>query len=374
MQDDELAWVNQELQSKSVSELAAELSAELNGIPFKPPAYRLLTGFEIVHLPAQKWLIRNVLPETGLAAIFGAPGSGKTFLALDLAHAIASDREWFGIPVKHTNVCYVALEGEGGIAKRYKALMQKYPAQCDMRFTIQPFSLIDVTNISELADSIIRTNGSGGVVIIDTLNRASPGCDENSSSDMGRIIAGSKLLQDLIGGLILLIHHSGKESQKGMRGHSSLIAALDAAIEVTRTSDVRQWKLAKAKDGADGQEYSFRLDVIELEHDDQGEPITSCVVSEDKSVETVKRAKTPQGATQQIVYAALNELLRGSRDFGKAGAPTHRPCLELEEAIIQVSSRLTCRPDQRQFQARRAIAAMQSKGIFQVNAGWIWLI
>jgi stage III sporulation protein SpoIIIAA len=42
------------------------------------------------------WLIKNVLPDAGLIVLFGASGSGKTFVAIDLAYAIAMGIQWRG--------------------------------------------------------------------------------------------------------------------------------------------------------------------------------------------------------------------------------------------------------------------------------------
>lgn len=120
---------------------------------------------------------------------------------------------------------------------------------------------------------------TGGVLVIDTLNRAAPGADENDAAAMGAIIAGLKALQTELGGLVLAVHHTGKDATKGLRGHSSLHAALDAALEVTRTEDMREWRTAKAKDGSDDQGHPFRLEVVELGTDEDGEPITSCAIA-----------------------------------------------------------------------------------------------
>ena len=119
---------------------------------------------------------------------------------------------------------------------------------------------------------------AGGIVCLDTLNRAAPGIDENDSSEMGLLIDAAKAMQAEIGGLVVLVHHAGKDATKGLRGHSSLHAALDAVLEVTRTGERREWNLAKSKDGEDGKAHAFRLDVVELGEDADGWPVSSCVV------------------------------------------------------------------------------------------------
>ena len=110
---------------------------------------------------------------------------------------------------------------------------------------VQPFRLLNADDINELVLAI-KAAGSGDVVVLDTLSRATPGSDENDSKAMGQIVAASKVLQECIGGLVLLIHHTGKDASKGMRGHSSLHAALDCAIEVRRNGDHREWLVAKS--------------------------------------------------------------------------------------------------------------------------------
>ncbi len=152
--------------------------------------------------------------------------------------------------------------------------------------------------------------GPGALTFIDTQNAAAPGTDENSSADMGRIIEAAKALQRLIGGLVVLVHHTGKDATKGLRGHSSLLAALDAAIEVTRDEDRREWRLAKSKDGKDGEAHPFRLEVVQLGQDDEGEPVTSCVVRVDTAGDDIRRAKVPQGGNQRLVYEGIRGLFK----------------------------------------------------------------
>ena len=87
---------------------------------------------------------------------------------------------------------------------------------------------------------------------------------------MGLILAGMKRLQEITGGLVIIVHHTGKDASKGLRGHSSLAAALDGAIEVERTQTSRSWSAAKVKDGEDGKQRAFKLHVVDLGRDGDG--------------------------------------------------------------------------------------------------------
>jgi RecA-family ATPase len=116
------------------------------------------------------------------------------------------------------------------------------------------FTLMSETDVAELADLILTEVGPAPVVFIDTLNQSAPGSDENSSSDMGRLIGNANQLADSVQGLVILIHHSGKDQPRGMRGHSSLFAAMDVVIEVISESGTRRWQVTKSKDTEGGAE------------------------------------------------------------------------------------------------------------------------
>ncbi len=351
-----------------------ELAAILAKPNTPPMRFRLLSAADLANAPPLRWLVRGVLPAEGLAALYGPSGSGKSFLVLDLAAAIAgSAGEWFARRVAPAPVTYAALEGEAGLSKRLDAWRQhhKKPSPDHLRFIAEPFDLLNAADVEELARSIKAGGGAGGMVIIDTLNRSAPGADENSSVDMGNLIAAAKQLQGMVGGLVLLVHHSGKDASKGLRGHSSLYAALDAAIEVSKTEARREWSIAKSKDDETGAVHAFRLEVVSLGTDDEGEEVTSCVVVRDETREAVKRVTLPRGGNQLLAMNALAEPLRNSKHFGKAGAMPGRPCLELEEAVRAVADCLTVEPRRRNERARDALTGLIGRGIYSLQDGWL---
>lgn len=342
----------------------------------REPRYKLLTADGLVALPALRWLVRGVLPAEGLAAIFGASGSGKSFLALDLAAAVADGSPWFGCPATSVRAVYVGLEGEAGFSQRVSAWRSHHGRTLPdaLHFVMQPLDLRNAGDVCALAEAVITAGAAGGLLVVDTLNRAAVGADENSSADMGEVISALKKLQVALGGLVLVVHHAGKDQARGMRGHSSLHAALDAAVEVVRTDDRREWIVRKSKDGRDGGAHPFRLRVVEIGTDDDGEPITSCVVeSAEDAGQAVRRVRVPQGGNQRIAWDALGELLRASPAFGKAGAPATRPCVELETAVAAVRDRLVTDPKRRTERTRQAITGLVASGLLKLNEGWLWV-
>ena len=338
--------------------------------PPKPaPRYKLLGAGELRDLPPLAWRVRGVLPAVGLAALYGPSASGKSFLAFDMAAAIAEGQRWFDCRVEAAPVVYAALEGEAGFKLRAQAWeVSRGRALPDgLRMMLQPFKLTDGQDVLDLAAVV----PAGAVVVVDTLNRAAPTADENSSRDMGEILEAAKTLQTLTRGLVLLVHHTGKNAAAGLRGHSSLFAAMDAAIEVSRDGDRREWKVAKSKDGIDGEARPFKLQVETLGVEETGEAITSCVVLRDTAAQDVRAVKLPQGGNQRVVLDALRPLFKDGTT-GKPGAPPLRPCIELEAAITAAASKLTCPTDKRTSRTREAITGLVARGVLGCNEGWLW--
>lgn len=340
-----------------------------------PPRYRLLTADQLKDLPKQEWAAKHLLPSEGLAAIFGASGSGKSFLALDLVAKLAEAGSFFGhgVPKVH-RVVVLELEGQSGVPRRVQAweVANGRPFPKNVQFVFDGFNLLEGADLAALAEAI-QSSGGCHILAIDTLNRAAPGADENSSRDASLILESAKWLQAALGGLVLLIHHTGKDSTKGMRGHSSLFAAMDAVIEVNRTAGRREWTLIKSKDDSEGQSFGFMLEAVNLGADASGEAVTSCVIRTDDAPPD-NRPTPPKGGNQRIVYDALAPLFRESTKFGKEDAPATRPCVELEDAIERVKDRLAVEPKRRRERVQQAITGMVASGVLGCSRGWLWLI
>ena len=270
---------------------------------------------------------------------------------------------------------YAALEGEAGFKLRAQAWeMSRGRALPDgLRMMLQPFKLTEPQDVADLAAVV----PAGAVVVLDTLNRAAPTADENSSRDMGEILEAAKTLQAATGGLVVLVHHTGKNAAAGLRGHSSLFAAMDAAIEVCRDGDRREWKVAKSKDGMDGEACPFKLAVEVLGFEPTGETVTSCVVQRDTAAQDVRAVKLPQGGNQRVVLDALRDLLQKAGPLNTPGAPSTcppgRPAVELEVVLPRIAERLTVAPDRKTERARDAVTGLVSRGVVGCDKGWIWM-
>jgi hypothetical protein len=78
-----------------------------------------------------------------------------------------------------------------------------------------------------------------------------------------------------------VIHHTGKDRERGERGHSSLRGNVDTSIEVVKdaTSSVSTATIVKQRDGKEGLSRSFKLLPVTIGYDEDQAPITSCAVT-----------------------------------------------------------------------------------------------
>lgn len=211
-------------------------------------------------------LIDGVLDLNCLSVMYGAPGCGKTFLALDMANSIASGSAWNGAQVTQGLVLYIAAEGAGGIFLRTKSLRERRSPY--LQVISDAVNLLDVDrDVMGLIRQIKRLERKYGptrLIVFDTLARCLHGADENSNATMSDLTQVTDLLRDATGAHVMLIHHSGKVANRGMRGHSGLLGACDTALRLVGTKDVVV-NAEKQKDLEERPVCAFRLKSVAVE-------------------------------------------------------------------------------------------------------------
>jgi RecA-family ATPase len=185
------------------------------------------------------YLVKGVLPRTGLVVVWGPPKCGKSFWVFDLVMHVALGRKYRGHRVQQGRVVYLALEGGSGFAARIEAWRRRCLAEHDQAV---PFFLID-TPLALVADqgdliAAIREqlqDEPPATVVIDTLNRSLTG-SENKDEDMGAYIRAADAIRAAFDCLVIIIHHCGVVGNRP-RGHTSLSGADDAQIAVERDKE-----------------------------------------------------------------------------------------------------------------------------------------
>lgn len=270
--------------------------------------YIFLSNTDVQNKPPVKWLVHKVIKAGGLSCIYGMSGSGKTFLTLDMLLSVASGRNWFEMKTMQVPVTYLCLESRNAIAMRIRAWeMNNQSCPDNFKQIHDDFDFKFKKDVIELAELINNSNMNQGLIAIDTFNASIHGLDENSSRDMGVVLQHLKLLSKLTDCAIAIVHHSGKDSSQGMRGHSSLHAALDNIIEV-KSAAYSSWRVVKNKDAEDNLSFNFKLTPIEIGEDSEGDSISSCFV--EASSIPASTSKMPSGKNQVLVHDKLMSTLK----------------------------------------------------------------
>jgi hypothetical protein len=265
--------------------------------------------------PPPTYYIPGLWPHADLLVVYGDSGSGKSFVVTDMALSIARGVHWRDLQARQGRVVYIVAEGSGGYSQRLKA----YGIHHQVSLAGIPFFVMPAAPNLLVSDDIkgvvqaIKAIGGADIVIFDTLAQVTPGANENSAEDMGLAIANSRAIARAVGGMAVLIHHSGKDATKGARGWSGLRAAADAQLEVVRLENgSRLIQTTKQKDGKDDGRWGFSLEDVVVGFNEEGEGVTSCVVVE-AAVQAPGRANKAErvGVWERTVMETFAELQVG---------------------------------------------------------------
>jgi hypothetical protein len=328
------------------------------------------------------YLVKGILPRTGLAVVWGPPKCGKSFWTFDLVVHIALGREYRGRKVQQGVVGYCALEGGGGFGNRIEAWRKQHGngggENVPFYLIRQPFDLVADHQILIAAIRAELGKAAPSAIVIDTLNRAMGGGDENKSDDMGKFIKALGAVQAAFDCLIVVVHHCGIIGTRP-RGHTSLAGADDVQIRIERDKDgVIKATVEHAKDFEAGDVLACKLDRVELSTDSDGDPISSCVIVASEA--SAAEPKLPK--VQQLAYDALKRTIKdegvevkADSEMAKKGVPIgQRACLS--ESWRQCFYRLheARRPEAKRQALFRATLQLEDSKLIALAGQYIWLL
>jgi KaiC/GvpD/RAD55 family RecA-like ATPase len=364
------------LVAQSVGEV--EMDQPLESTPPAAPhiPYQVIPADEFASRPIPAWLMYGVLPRQHVGMVYGASGSGKSFIVLDMCMAHARGIQWRGLSTAQCGVTYVAAEGAGGFVKRVRAYCQHH--NVDMSEVSKWFGVIDgapdfmdveeVKRVRAAIDARVHATGVPvGLIVLDTLSRVTPDADEQSK-EMGVALDLATRLAKSTGALVLIVHHSGKDATRGARGWSGMKAAMDVELEVARADDhglVRCLTVSKSKDGEDGEQFFFSLESVELGVDADLNVITSAIVKtvEPPAADDAKGSKPLTGLRLKI-YNHVTSL----------GQNTGIEPEAIVDEIVAGMPKVEGKRDTRKQVVKKALTDLCTEGYFAVVDGCIDLI
>ena len=323
------------------------------------------------------YLVKGIINCGSMNTIVGPPGSGKTFFAIDMAGHIATGTNWCGRRVKSALVVYVAAEAGESILRRFHAWRchkvddsRKNPIPLEI--LTRGVNLLDSAEIGafiEILRALEQKYGQKiGLVVFDTLSRSIPGGKENSPEDMSKVVKCVEMLRYEFGAAVVLIAHTGKNEEAGVRGHSSIHAGNDVEIRVKCNVAT----IVKSRDAEDGAELPFELKVIELGSDSDGDLQTTCVVDHQKGAPKKRKRKEPS-KTGVIALRALQTMADGGKLPSSSVFPENARGCSLDTWRNEYYRTSGVDDKQKRTYFGRAKVDLLSKGHIRIFNEWVGL-
>lgn len=334
-----------------------------------------------------RWLVKDVLPASSFAAIYGRPGSFKSFCALYLASMIASGRDAFGNATTQGACVYVAGEGGAGLKRRRDALLRQHdlPSDLPVHFVKAQLNLsTSLEDMEALFAAIRAASVAPSLIIFDTFARIFIG-DENSAKDVGACIAILGAIQAEFNCCVCIVHHSAKSNDQAMRGSSALLGAVDTELHCEKISPegakdrIGQLTITKQKDGADDIRLGYRMDIIHLSDIDSDLTSLALVPVDKKELSATieraaKRAK-PKGVSGQALEALRKAIeAHGEPVIAGDNIPPKMRCVRLETWRNYWRNETTTEGSTERNAWARARQTLRDEGLVGNWGEWVWLI
>jgi hypothetical protein len=133
------------------------------------------------------------------------------------------------------------------------------------------------------------------------------------------------------------VHHSGKNEAAGARGHSSLLGALDAEMEVVKLSPeesedrIGQFTVTKQKDGEDGFKICYRMAQVPISMVGEKKSLVVEVIDEAEAEGLREGKRRPLSAQQKLVLDALQKAI------DEAGEKSKSDRIPRDVSVVKIS-------------------------------------
>jgi hypothetical protein len=203
----------------------------------------------------------------------------------------------------------------------------------------EPISIDNPSDMAKLKSAITQIKPA--LVIFDTFSSLVSNTNENDNGDVARVLnLVRNTCHNEYGTSSIIVHHTGKDDTKGMRGASAFKNNVDFSIELKRGGGSNTvMSCEKMKDGENFKDIYMAAKVVDLEIiDDDGEPVTSLAMT------SVEGSKPDFKTTKSLNEKELATLAAISEAISEASeAPPQHIVERFGEAVKQVVSIATLR-------------------------------
>lgn len=201
-----------------------------------------LTYDQLPEPPADDWLIDGLIQAQSLVVLYGPPGRGKTFLAINAALCVATGTPCLGKSVKQGTVFFVAAEDGARTKRRVDGWLQDrgLTPPANAFYSLAAPNLFDPQIVAKFCDNVQKASdktGAPGLIVIDNLARcmAALGASDSETGVTGQIMARIDDIKAKTGAAVLLLHHTNKQDEVE-RGSTTIRATADCMIMADGTT------------------------------------------------------------------------------------------------------------------------------------------
>jgi hypothetical protein len=250
---EDVAWTREVAQARTDLEVAMGTRQEGAGpIDFIDAETLLETEYG-----PTPWLVDGICTEQAVMVIGGEPKTAKTWAALELAIAVATDTPFVGeFKVREANgrgaFLFLCEDNPRSVQNRLRSMIKgRGPvlAGWGQRLAVKALGSMRIDDVAALARYVATVRRAAfrpALVVFDPLRDLHQN-NEDSSTEMAGVYKALRALRTVLGCAVVFVHHSGKATADGekrrggqkLRGSSALHGAVDAGLYLTGPSRER---------------------------------------------------------------------------------------------------------------------------------------
>lgn len=294
--------------------------------------------------PKTRWMVHGLITDGGTAAIATEPKSAKTWLGTEIALAVATGTtvcgEFATTTPRHVAYFY-AEDFDSKVQTRIRALLAgRRLTEAPTTFHAQPRGrFLDLTRDDDLAVVIASCRHIGNVdlLVLDPLRDIHSG-DEDKSGDMSNVMRRLRVIGELVGCTVLIVHHAAKatgdtnkrRTGQRMRGSGAIHGSIDSGLYLSDlkgdgTAEFTNTVRSEVKGARSAGTFELTLNI-------QDDPST---LEATKATWTVVRKETAPAATPQDARDEARKKIIATVHRLKAG-----PASALGKSLLRPKSEL----------------------------------
>lgn len=289
--------------------VASDRRAQYAGFPYQ-------RFDEIRNDVAKRHIIKGIFARGETSAWIAPPGGMKSALMASAAIAVASGADWFGKRNKERcAVVYFALERADLVKRRIEAhTIRKKLHGLPIVLVSETINLMKPQTVPRVVATLKAVEEDYGLpvglVIFDTFAKliAAGGGDEDKAKDQGAVFANVQRVKNQTDVHVALVGHTGKDETRGSRGSNAILGDVDLMVTITGDS-IRTATVTKANDSPEGPLFSFKSEVHDFGTDEDGDPISVNIASDEEIDTQPARARDRWPKGLRLVHECITSAL-----------------------------------------------------------------